>query len=81
MPIYEYYCDCYDGEEVWESFHKVDDRNNEKCPDCGQKASIAMSVGQRPVIMEYYSENLQANVTGPAHRKQLMKQKGLEERG
>ena len=79
--MYEYYCACVHEDAIWEAFHSIADRNNEKCPDCDQRASIAMSVGQRPVIMEYYSENLQANVTGPAHRKQLMKQKGLEERG
>ena len=80
MPIYEYYCkDC--NNDDWEAFHDVDYRNKEKCPDCAKPASIAMSVPGRPVIIEYYSENLQSQVTGPAQKRQLMKAKGVEEAG
>ena len=76
-PIYEYYCTCTD--ETWDAVYNIKDRHTEKCTDCGKKAEIAMSVGAKPVIMEYYSENLQAQVTGPAHRRALMKLKGVEE--
>ena len=79
MPLYEYRCNDCDKE--WDGMNRVANRENENCPDCGVKATILMSVGTRPVIIEYYSENLQAQVTGPAHRKELMKAKGLEERG
>lgn len=78
MPIYEYQCeDCV---EQWETFHSVDTRKEEKCAYCDEKATLLMSVGARPIIEEYYSENLGAVVTGPKHRKELMRQKGLEER-
>ena len=79
MPLYEYRCDDCDKE--WEGMNRIASRENEKCPTCAKNATIVMSPGMRPVIVEYYSENLQAQVTGPAHRKELMKAKGLEERG
>lgn len=78
MPVYEY--ECPDCEEEWESVHSVDTRKEESCAYCGEKATLLMSVGARPIIEEYYSENLGAIVTGPKHRRELMRQKGLEER-
>ena len=78
MPIYEY--ECLDCKEEWETYHTVDTRLEETCAYCSKKASMLMSVQARPIIEEYYSENLGAVVTGPKHRKELMKQKGLEER-
>lgn len=77
MPLYEYGClDC--GEE-WEAFHTVDTRKEEYCVYCGEKAKLFVSKTARPVIHEYYSENLDAIVTGPGQRKELMRAKGLEE--
>ncbi len=79
MPIYEYNCEaCVEG---WESFHSVDTRMEENCAYCGKKATLLMSVGARPIIEDYYSENLGSTVTGPRHRKELMKAKGMEEVG
>lgn len=74
MPIYCYEC-C--GQK-WESYHKVDDRKNEFCSECDELAEQVMAPTQRPIINEYYSENLGAQVTGPKQRERLMKAKGLE---
>lgn len=77
MPLYEY--ECVSCEEEWEAVHTVDTRKEEYCRLCGKKAHMLISKTGRPVIYEYYSENLDAYVTGPKHRRQLMKQKGVEE--
>ena len=74
MPIYEYEC-C--GMK-WEIFHNVADRGEEFCPVCDEKAERLISETARPVIQEYFSENLGAQVTGPKQKQQLMKSKGLE---
>lgn len=77
MPLYEYKCGpC---EDEWETYHKVDNRSEEYCMTCTEKAEIQMSVGSRPVIQEYWDRGLSALVTGPQQRKKLAKSKGLEE--
>ena len=77
MPLYEYRCpDCKDE---WEAYHKVDVRMEEYCTTCTTKAEILMSTPSTPVVYEYYSEQLDSVVTGPKHKKQLAKSKGLEE--
>lgn len=79
MPIYEYECNHCD--EKWEAFHRVDARTSEKCAYCGKSATLLISLQQRPVIDEYYDEHLNAHVTGPAHKKRIMREKNLEEVG
>ncbi len=81
MPLYDYYCPKCDNQKQWEGFHSVENRGNEICSDCGGKAYIALSVTAKPIIQEYYSDNLQAQITGPAQKKRLMRAKGLEETG
>lgn len=76
MPLYEYLCkEC---NEEWEAVHTIDTRKEEYCIYCGNKAELLISKTSRPVVHEYFSENLDAYVTGSKHRKQLMKEKGLE---
>lgn len=77
-PMYEY--ECPSCQEDWETVHSVDTRKEENCAYCGEKAKLLISVGARPIINEYYSESLDAMVTGPKQRKTLMKAKGMEER-
>ena len=79
MPLYEYRCNGCN--EEWESVHSVDTRKEEYCAYCGEKAEMLISQTARPVIYEGYDEGLNAHITGPKHRKQLMKEKGLEEVG
>ena len=78
MPIYEYGCPAC--EEEWEAFHSIDTRKEEYCVICERQANLLISAGARPIIEDYYSESLGAVVTGPKHRKELMRAKGLEER-
>ena len=77
MPIYDYFCDCG---KTWEDIRSVKNRNSMVC-ECGHLAKIAISIPARPVIHEYYSENLNAQITGPAQKKRVMKAKGMEESG
>ena len=77
MPLYEYKCEKCKRE--WEKTHKVSDRHYEYC--CGEKAKLLVSKLARPVIYEYFSENLNANITGPAQKKRLMKEKNMREAG
>ena len=78
MPLYEY--ECGDCKEEWETVNTIDTRKEEYCVFCGEKATLLISKTGKPVIHEYYSESLDARVTGPKHRKELMRRKGMEER-
>lgn len=78
MPVYDYRCnDC--GLE-WEEYHEIKDRDNEWCV-CGEKAKRLMKFNTRPVVHEYYSENLKARITGPKQKKQIMEERGVHEVG
>lgn len=79
MPTYDYH--CYDCGIEWEAVHKVNERELEYCDECGKQAGRYITMTGRPVILEYYSENLNAHITGPNHRKEVMRQKGVEEAG
>lgn len=78
MPLYEYVCKECDREQ-WEAVHKVECRKTERCPDCGGESEIQMSLQQRPVILDYYSEGLDAYITSPKQKRKLMKAKNLED--
>jgi len=64
----------------WDSAHKIKNRHKEKCPDCGEKAKLLITTTARPVVYDYYDNGLGERVTGPAHRRELMKKKGLYEK-
>jgi putative FmdB family regulatory protein len=75
MPIYTYYCtNC---KRKWEAFHPIVERNNEFC--CGERAVKKIDTLSKPVIHEYYSENLNARITGPKQKARIMKEKGVEQ--
>lgn len=76
MPIYEYRCNRCN--EEWELLKSISTRRDVHC-NCGVKADLLISSPARPIILEYYSENLNDVVTGPEQKKRLMKEKGLEE--
>ena len=77
MPRYEYLCpECLRN---WESFHPISERGNEYC--CGVQAKRLIVTSSKPVIYEYFSENLNAHITGPAQRRKIMKERGVEEVG
>lgn len=78
MPIYEYKC-AICGEE-FEAFHWIADR--QKQMHCGEKALLLISKSQgRPVVKEYYSENLDARITGPRQKERIMKERNVSEVG
>ena len=77
MPLYTYTC-C--GEE-WESFRPIKNRRKERCKSCDKKAKLVISNKAKPVVMEYYDEGLGSRVTGPRHRKRLMRERDVEEVG
>ncbi len=74
-PIYDYYCEC--GNE-WEAFHSIEDRLNEICA-CGKKASRKLTLSSRPVVYEYFSENLNAHITGPKQKQRILREKNISE--
>lgn len=77
-PVYDYRCDDCDLE--WEEFHEVKERDNEWC-QCGKRAKKLMKLKSKPVVYEYYSENLDAVITGPKQRKRIMKERDVTEVG
>ena len=78
MPLYEYWCSCGNR---WEAGHSVENRNDEFCPDCLARANRTYRINARPVVYEYYSENLDARITGPKQKARLLKEKNLSEVG
>jgi len=57
MPTYKYKCDkC--GKEL-EEFHKVDDRHNQKCPECGEKMQIMI----QPTTFHIFEPFMHPNLT------------------
>jgi len=78
MPVYDYACQSCGLE--WEAYHEIEERNSEWC-DCGELAKRIYFMNGKPVVYEYYSENLGARITGPAQRQRLMKEKDLSEVG
>ena len=76
MPTYCYKCEgC--GRE-FEAFHHIDERNEEVC--CGQGATIQIPLQIcKPIIKEYFSENLNCQITGPRQKQRLLKEKNLAE--
>lgn len=76
MPVYSYECKICG--KKWENVRKVDDRYNEKC-GCGAQAAVVMSLTAKPVVYEFYSESIGAQITGKKQRERLMKEKGLAE--
>lgn len=78
MPLYEYHCSCGNH---WEAHRSVDYRDMEACSDCLRKPQRVFSMNAKPVVYEYYSENLDARITGPKQKARLLKEKNLSEVG
>lgn len=79
MPLYQYV--CHECATNWEAINRIAERLNQRCPDCDGEATIVITLRARPVIHEYYSDNLGAQITGPRQKKRIMKEKGVEESG
>ncbi len=77
-PIYEY--ECSRCGLVWEAYHHVDDREEETCL-CGKRAKKRLSVTAHPVVYEYFSESLNAHITGPKQKQEIMKRLNVSEAG
>lgn len=80
MPTYSYHCEMCDAD--FDEIRSIALRETAQCP-CGRMASQILSIGRNLaigcVLEPYYSDALGEIVKGPKHRKDLMKQKGLEE--
>ena len=64
----------------WEEFSKMDGKNDVRCGKCGGESISLITIRSKPnVFMEEYDEGLDAVVTGPAHRRQIMKERHYEE--
>jgi putative FmdB family regulatory protein len=74
VPLYEYKCKKCGWQ--FELYKAISERDNVEC--CGQKAKRLISKSQgKPVIKGYFSENLNAHITGPKQRERIMKEKGV----
>jgi len=78
-PLYEYECDyCGKG---WEAFRSVEFRDRESCSHCGGAPKRVLSFNSKPVVQEYFSESLNAVITGPKQKARLLREKNLSEAG
>lgn len=80
MPLYDFKCECgFTGEFITH----IDE--NKKCPECNRNMQRLMS----PVNFNmgpcgaygYYDDNLESYVSTNKQRRELMRQKGVTERG
>ncbi len=77
MPLYEFACNvCSSG---WESVRKIEERGDEWCQECGNLAMVLITNVAEPITYEYFSENLNTHITGPAQRRRVMREKNMEE--
>jgi len=77
MPVYDYKCGKCDNQ--WEEYRKVEDRDSVFC--CEQLAKRLIAPVSRPVILEYYNESIDKNITGPKQRDALYKELDVHEVG
>jgi len=82
MPLYDLKCKKCSHE--WEGFARVKSKNHQRCPKCKKACGETLITcksdpGLWCIGNAEYDEGLDAMVTGPGHRKQLMKERSLEE--
>lgn len=77
MPVYDYKCGKCDSQ--WDEFRPVADRDSVFC--CEERAKRLISAPSRPVILEYYNESIDRNITGPKQRDALYKELDVHEVG
>lgn len=81
MPIYEYQCLACGS--TLESYRKIEERNDHPDCKCGKRMSLQLSLPANSYISGYpYNDPiLGQTVNDPAHRKRLLKENNLVERG
>ena len=78
MPLYDFKCKSCMIE--WEEFSKMSEKDNVRCERCNGEGVSLITIRTKPnVFMEEYVEGFDAVVTGPAHRRQIMKERHYEE--
>lgn len=76
MPLYQYHCACGN---LWEATNSIEGRNDETCEKCKAPAKIDVAKGGKPVVVNYFSEHLNRQITGPKQKKKVMRQMNVEE--
>lgn len=71
MPLYDYECGKCRGKT--EHFFKVKQKKDTIKCGCGSQMKSIISTKRKPMIVDEWDEVLGARVTGPAHRKELMR--------
>jgi putative FmdB family regulatory protein len=82
MPIYEYKCKSCSFRT--EEYRKVQERTPPGiCIKCGGLKSLEISLTANAYISKYpyFDPILDREITDPGHRRKVMKQCGLEEKG
>ncbi len=77
MPLYDFKCIRCANE--WEEFRKLIDKSKAWCFECGGDGISLISVHTRPHVYNYYCDELEAHITGPKQRKQIMKQREMRD--
>jgi len=78
MPIYDYVCQCGRKKEVVRKIADID--RPVRCVCNRMMRRIIPGSQGKPVIMDYYSENLGERITGPRHKRSVMNRLGVTER-
>ena len=83
MPAYDYYCNTC--EKTFEYVSAVAERTSASCPTCGATVPGIERLWTPPlgdnIFVAYFDNGLNTTVRSWAHRKQIMKERGLEEIG
>lgn len=79
MPLYDYVCDC--GKEREDVCLKISEIDTPVVCECGESMRRTIPRNQgKPVIYEYYSENLGTQITSPKQKKAVMEARGVQPR-
>ena len=75
MPLYDYECESC-GQQKERFFWLAERKRSLKC-DCGGRMKTIITTRAKPEVVDEWDEVLNARVTGPKHRRQLMRRHPL----
>jgi len=75
MPLYDYVCGRCNSKK--EKFFKADKKKDKIGCGCGGKMKSVITTRTKPLVFDEWDEVLGARVTGPKHRKELMRKHPL----
>lgn len=77
MPMYDFLCKTCSHE--FEAFTHSKHKDYINCEKCHMPTETLITIKSKPLFYEGYDEQLDAYITGPAHKRRIMEEKGISE--